>query len=165
MTGTSLHDLPRTIAGYEMYERAAKPNGAAHVMKTEHWRYRKRSDDREKVAECLCGWCAAPLVVEPFPFCNADPFGDCAFVDVSGGSNPRVCKRVSFDLRRSIIYINAESELRALWQVFMNSGERNLSAVDPSNDLNGTDTEKWSVSPRVSEQPGHEHTSFLCYCP
>ena len=154
MTGTSLHDLPRTMVGYEIYERDAKPKGAAQVMKTEHWRYRERSDDREKLAERLCGWwwSAAPLVVDPFPFCNADPFDGWAFSDgVSGGSNPRVCNRVSFDLRRSIIYIKAESELRALWQVFMNRGERNLSAVDPSNDLNGTDTEKQPVSPRVSK--------------
>lgn len=38
ITGTSLHDLPRTIAGYEMYERAAKPKGAAEVINMEHCR-------------------------------------------------------------------------------------------------------------------------------
>ena len=39
MTGTSLHDFARTMAGYEMYARAAKPKGAAVVMITAHWKY------------------------------------------------------------------------------------------------------------------------------
>jgi hypothetical protein len=36
MTGISLQDLPSTMAGYEMYESAAKPKGAAEVMNAEH---------------------------------------------------------------------------------------------------------------------------------
>jgi hypothetical protein len=43
MTGTSLQDLASTIAGYEMWESAAKPKGAANVMKQEHWMYLSKS--------------------------------------------------------------------------------------------------------------------------
>ena len=39
MTGTSLHDFARTMAGYEIYAKAAKPKGAAVVMITAHWKY------------------------------------------------------------------------------------------------------------------------------
>ena len=39
MTGTSLHDFARTMAGYDMYARAAKPKGAAVVITTAHWKY------------------------------------------------------------------------------------------------------------------------------
>lgn len=38
ITGTSLQDFPKTIVGYVMYERAAKPNGAASVIKADTWR-------------------------------------------------------------------------------------------------------------------------------
>ena len=34
MTGTSLHDFARAMAGYEMHARAAKPKGAAAVVIT-----------------------------------------------------------------------------------------------------------------------------------
>lgn len=43
ITGTNLHDLPRTMVGYEMYESAAKPNGIAAVMMRAHWRNLNRS--------------------------------------------------------------------------------------------------------------------------
>jgi hypothetical protein len=39
------------MAGYEMWESAAKPNGAAKVMKKEHWMYRSRSDLEEECSE------------------------------------------------------------------------------------------------------------------
>jgi hypothetical protein len=53
ITGTSLHDFPRTMAGYEIYESAAKPKGAAEVMKTEHWRYLRSRGLREYRVDTL----------------------------------------------------------------------------------------------------------------
>lgn len=43
ITGTSLHDLPRTIVGYEMCANAANPNGAAAAISREHWKYAVKS--------------------------------------------------------------------------------------------------------------------------
>lgn len=44
MTGTSLQDFPRTIVGYDMWERAANPKGAANVSRIAHWKYALMSD-------------------------------------------------------------------------------------------------------------------------
>lgn len=113
-------------------------------MKTEHWRYRRRSEVREKRVEALCVTWAAPLVWVIFPFAIADPLDLMAEVFGSwAGSSPRVCRNVSVDLRRIMIYISADRALRALWQVPMNNGERNFSDVEPSKDLKGTDTGMW----------------------
>src|SRR5712672_1124751 len=86
MTGTSLQDLARTIAGYEMWESEAKPNGAAKVMKKEHWMYLSRSD---LLIECLGGEDMWPFdsrcpLVAPF----AVPF-DLALVCTTEGERPR----------------------------------------------------------------------------
>ena len=74
-----------------MYERAANPNGAAVVMKMEHWRKRRRS------AGCGIvdfGRCAVPFVAGLlFPF--------AAGVDIRiSMSSPKVRENGSPELRR-----------------------------------------------------------------
>ena len=89
MTGTSLHDLPRTMAGYVIYDRAANPNGAAVVMNTEHCKNRRSRAERG-IFEAF----AVPLVAGLL-----FPFAVC--VNVRGSvSSPRVCKNASPDFRR-----------------------------------------------------------------
>jgi hypothetical protein len=39
------------MAGYDIYDRAAKPKGAADVIKTAHWKYRRRRDVCDDVEE------------------------------------------------------------------------------------------------------------------
>ena len=57
-------------------------------------------------------------------------------------SRPRLCERVSVGFLRNRIYISADSELKALWQVPRKRADLNFSDEAPSIDLNGTDTER-----------------------
>jgi hypothetical protein len=84
ITGTSLHDLPRTMAGYVMYDNAANPKGAAVVMDMEHCKKRRRSVERGIVGFDGC----IPLAVSVvFPFC----FGKDERASVS---SPKICESV-----------------------------------------------------------------------
>jgi hypothetical protein len=53
------------MAGYDIYERAEKPKGAADVIKTEHWRYRRRRDLIGDVEDwfLVCVWCEVLLAL------------------------------------------------------------------------------------------------------
>lgn len=91
MTGTSLHDLASTIAGYETWESAAKPNGAANVINKAHWTYLRRSDFE---SENLDGGGVWPFGLPcPFAVPFATPF-DLVLGYASEGESPRICERV-----------------------------------------------------------------------
>lgn len=88
MTGTSLQDLASTIAGYEIWASAAKPNGAAKVMRREHWKYLNKRDFVIGRLGGVDAW--------PFDLALGTPFEalDLGLMYTSGGERPRSSEKV-----------------------------------------------------------------------